>query len=760
MMTVNVQTTGGLLQGQIYDASDDDGRKNRPESLMRRKSSTGSMKRKENDEDNNQAKDEKQLDQEDNSSAGYLLPDLEEYMNTPRRSSKGDDKQESLIRTPVTQISNRSPRGSISAFSTSTERRRSVNDISFNIQPRKSITEMTPKMQKQIAKFENSYPEEEIGEAAQIRVETNRRSSRNIDDVSDYRRRRSSTKDEGFDLTRRRSSTRDEALDLNRRRSSTRDEIIDPNRRSLNRDETFYPQQRRSSTKDEILEPNRRRSSTKDEDIDLNRRKSSTRDENFYPNQRMSSMRDQVPNPGRKSSIRNEPDSNSRKLSTDYESVYLDQHKSSTRNDSVDEDDTRISTERRKSSTRDDVLVYGRRKSSAGGDIVYIDQRRLSSKENLPGMERRPSLKEKVTTIEKNWIISENIDALERRLSNQNPEVEPESEGKASETPEVPVIQVRRFSDLVDEDYINVDDEELEEQFRKSMTPYLKYRKSVSDLEPYLQHQEEITKMTPEIKTMMEVNEMSSENEFGESVNNRSPPLLSENLTEDRSPQETADDSKLNEETLNYLVRRFSSQPIPDHKSLQPDIIPWDGDNSHDVSPDTKENDNNVLKEVMTLPRRRSSIVLEERWSKRNSQAEQESSPFKKPTEDLESLSSIDTSPHIEDSLLTASSSIGHDSYAEQGARSPRGSSTGQESHSPRGSYLSPDELEVPIREDQRRKSLTTTFFDFVVRRLSAQVDEGIDIMPQENDTDDSEREEQRGETVKSRIRITGWNRK
>ncbi|KAG7172587.1 Patatin-like phospholipase domain-containing protein 2-like 1 [Homarus americanus] len=346
------------------------------------------------------AEDERQLLVD--TSTVFSLPDLHDYMTSPKPSEgklipvsvnepPAGKETPGSVRETITSTE-RDKSLSVSGSSPDKRRRRSINDISFNIQPRKSIAEFTPKMQEQIAKFEPLLNDHRSGD---------------MSSDMDYQEL---TEGDGPEMSRRRSTMDNDVSEMGRRRSTRNDD---------------------------------------------------------------------VPEMGRRRSTRND-------------------------------DGPEMEMGRRRSTREDDITDLGRRRSTRE-DAPYMDLQGLNT-EDIPNMERRPSIKKKIQEMEHRKSMSEDMAALEHHLStnenNGNMEYREALDADDEMIPEqmaVPKIQVHSFSDLVDEN--SEDAADLDERSLKLAEPYLKYRKSISELEPYLQFQDEVSKLTPEIQAQWSTTE-------------------------------------------------------------------------------------------------------------------------------------------------------------------------------------------------------------------------------------------------------------
>ncbi|XP_042214984.1 uncharacterized protein LOC121861384 isoform X6 [Homarus americanus] len=265
-------------------------------------------------------------------------------------------------------------------------------------------------------------------------------------------------------MGRRRSTRDDDGPEMGRRRSTRNDDVPEMGRRRSTRDNDVPEMGRRRSTRDDdVPEMGRRRSTRDDDGPEMGRRRSTRNDD--------------VPEMGRRRS---------------------------TRDDDVPE------MGRRRSTREDDITDLGRRRSTRE-DAPYMDLQGLNT-EDIPNMERRPSIKKKIQEMEHRKSMSEDMAALEHHLStnenNGNMEYREALDADDEMIPEqmaVPKIQVHSFSDLVDEN--SEDAADLDERSLKLAEPYLKYRKSISELEPYLQFQDEVSKLTPEIQAQWSTTE-------------------------------------------------------------------------------------------------------------------------------------------------------------------------------------------------------------------------------------------------------------
>ncbi|KAK4321721.1 hypothetical protein Pmani_007518 [Petrolisthes manimaculis] len=502
-----------------------------------------------------------------------ILPDLNDYVSSPRRVSADDgsaqQREEDEVQVQTRTISSHLGEP-VSGNHVNRERRRSFNDIIFNIEHRKSIHEMTPKMRAQVSKFEGLL-DDEISPSMESYAEGDRRrlSSRNISEM-DHREDSSRNKE---DMSRRRSSSRDFPETEHRRRSSAQDEP-EMDRRRLSSNDVPETELRRSVDSDGVWktafnidkpETGRRRSSTRDTEMERRPSKGNTIPEK---KQRKSSRGEYMPGMERRSSSREIPEVNRRRSSSrEVPEVY--RRRSSSREDpeayrrrsssrEVPEAYRRRSSsrevpeaDRRRSSSREVPEVYRRRSSSrevperdrrrssshmlqvdgrgssSWGDVPYMGRRissdgeefqvfeRRGSQEGRDLLGRRKSLKEKIIDMEHRRSINQDIDDLQKQLSTQGSDsdgmdtgnyISPSLGPDTLKEQNPPQLQVQRFEDLLDEQDIS-DDIEVDDNFLKSIAPYLGYRKSISELEPYLEYQKEANILTGDVQAQVYLNE-------------------------------------------------------------------------------------------------------------------------------------------------------------------------------------------------------------------------------------------------------------
>ncbi|XP_071527198.1 uncharacterized protein [Panulirus ornatus] len=433
------------------------------------------------------------------------LPDLHDYMTSPRSSSTSDGPA----------------RGSVSEAPPDRRRRRSVNDISFNVQPRKSITEISPKMQAQIAKFEPLSDSRRSSD--DTTPDVGRRESTTGDLVD--RGRRGSTRGEVVDLGRR-GSTRGEAPDIKRREStreeipymdrrrSTREEIPNVERRRSTREE-IPDMERRKSTREEIPDMERRRS-TREEIPDMERRRS-TREE-IPEMERRRSTRGEIPDMERRRSTRGEIPDMERRRSTREETPDMERRRS-TREEIPDMERRRSTREEipdmeRRRSTREEIPDMERRRSTRG-EIPDMERRR-STREETPDMERRRSTREEIPDMERRRSTREEIPDMERRRSTRG-EI-PDMERRRSTKGEIPDMERRRSTreEIPDMERRRSTREEISDKERRRSTrleaPDMERRRStredIPDMERRRSTREEIPDMERRRSTRGEIPDM------------------------------------------------------------------------------------------------------------------------------------------------------------------------------------------------------------------------------------------------------------
>ncbi|KAK3872255.1 hypothetical protein Pcinc_022661 [Petrolisthes cinctipes] len=553
-----------------------------------------------------------------------ILPDLTDYVSSPRsvsvdnRSAQRREEDEAQVQTRTISSHLGEP---VSGSHVTRERRRSFNDIIFNIEHRKSIHEMTPKMRAQVSKFEGLL-DDEISPSMESYAERDRQtlSSRNTSEM-DHREDSSRNKE---DMSRRRSSSRDFPETERRRRSSARDEP-EMDRRRLSSNDVPETELRRSVDGDgewktpfniDKPETGRRRSSTRDTEMErrpskgntipekkqrkssrgeympgMERRRSSSREISEVDRRRSSSR--EVPEVyRRRSSSREVPEAN-RRRSSSREVPEADRRRSSSREVSevyrrrsssreFPEGDRRRSSSHmlqvdgRGSSSWGDVPYMGRRISSDGEEFRVLERRGSQEGRDLLG--RRKSLKEKINGMEHRRSINQDIDDLQKRLSTQGSDSDGmDNDISLSSGPDAlreqnpPQLQVQRYEDLLDEQDIS-DDTEVDDNFLKSIAPYLGYRKSISELEPYLEFQKEANILTGDVQAQVYLNEEgmkrsnSRKSSLHESTNfdrdtsmKQGPSLYEEMKLVDSNNDEV--DSDLNKDTdnLQYIHDQLST---------------------------------------------------------------------------------------------------------------------------------------------------------------------------------------------------------
>ncbi|XP_047485642.1 uncharacterized protein LOC125036819 [Penaeus chinensis] len=402
-----------------------------------------------------------------------------------------------------------------------TKSRRSFSDSSpERYGRRKSIAELTPEMKARISVFEEitdfqgdmAVPSH-LTEVEVRRVSVDYGQDQDIEMSSDDvfspstkgSSRRLSTQGDGLE---RRKSIKDKILNIERRKS-LRDESIDMPDEYLEVDPASGGKRSRPS-EEEILVTERRRS-TGGELVDIKRRKS-IKEDNLENLQRRKSK----------------DTSAERKLSRD-EIQALNQRRSSTKGELQDKDrrmsKEEIMTSKRRRSTRAELQeLEGERLSK--GEIQELKRRKSShgSSHDADGSSRRESVNSEDPNIQAALKAQLGTLLLLPEAGNDNYETFRET----TEETITPEVMARSFSEL--EASEGVDDAELEEQYLRAISPYLKYRKSISELEPYMQFQDEATKIQAQLsasKESQDGDEGSSSRQNAEEMHKSS--IISEN---------------------------------------------------------------------------------------------------------------------------------------------------------------------------------------------------------------------------------------
>ncbi|ROT78994.1 putative protein FAM47C [Penaeus vannamei] len=390
-----------------------------------------------------------------------------------------------------------------------TKSRRSFSDSSpERYGRRKSVAELTPEMKARISVFEEitdfqtdmAVPSHltdvevrrvnvEYGHDQDIEMSndevfssSSKGSSRRSSTHGDGLERRKSIKDKILDIERRKS-LRDESVDIP-------DEYLEVNPASGGKrprpEEEMFLIERRRSTGGELLDIKRRKSTREDDLGNLERRKS--KDESAERKLSRGEIQDIN---RRRSSTKGELQEKDRRMSK--EEIMTSKRRRSTRAELQELERERLSK----------VEMQLKRRKSSHGSSHDADgsSRRESVNSEDPNIQA--ALKSQLGTL---LLLPEagNAEDLSHNF---------ETFRETTEETITPAVMARSFSEL--EASEGVEDAELEEQYLRAISPYLKYRKSISELEPYMQFQDKASEMKPKIQAQLSVTSESHNGEEG-----------------------------------------------------------------------------------------------------------------------------------------------------------------------------------------------------------------------------------------------------